>query len=82
VFLCVRGPNTFATLQAVSKRQTSVSHSTPEAEIVAADHAVRKQALPALQLWEKLAKRKMSVTLMEDNMTAISVSKTGRNPNM
>jgi hypothetical protein len=41
VFLCVIGPRTFITLQGISKRQTCVSHSTPEAEIVAADHAIR-----------------------------------------
>ena len=48
VFLCVRGPRTFITLQGVSERQSCVSHSTPEAEIVAADHAIRTEALPAL----------------------------------
>jgi hypothetical protein len=82
VFLCVRASHTFVSLQGISKRQTSVSHSTPEAELVAADMAIRKEALPALQLWEKLAQKGMSVTLMEDNMSAITIMKSGRNPNM
>ena len=50
VFLCLRGPNTFMPLGAVSKKQTCVSHSTPEAEIVAFDCALRTVGLPALQL--------------------------------
>ena len=54
IFLCMRAPRTFVTLQGISKRQSCVIHSTPEAEIVAADYAIRMEALPALQLWEKL----------------------------
>ena len=48
VFLCVRAAHTFVNLQSISKRQTCVSHSTPEAEIVAADFTIRQEALPAL----------------------------------
>ena len=36
-FLKIAGPNTSAPLAAQSKKQTAASHSTPEAEIVAAD---------------------------------------------
>jgi hypothetical protein len=57
VFLCMRAPRTFVTLQGISKRQSCVSHSTPEAEIVAADFAIRTEALPALQLWEHYVTR-------------------------
>ena len=78
VFLCVRGPRTFITLQGISKRQTCVSHSTPEAEIVAADHAIRTEALPALQLWEKLKGVPMKVQFMEDNTTAIRAITSGK----
>jgi hypothetical protein len=35
VFLCVRGPDTFVPLSGASRRQRCVSHSTPEAKIVA-----------------------------------------------
>ena len=41
------GPNTRFFLSAKSQRQTAVSHSTPEAEIVSAALAVRTEALPA-----------------------------------
>ena len=35
-FTCLIGPNSFFPISALSKKQTCVSHSTPEAEIVAA----------------------------------------------
>lgn len=53
-FLCLMGPNTFYPLTACSVKQGAMSHSTPEAEIVAADHAIRTIGLPALQLWETI----------------------------
>ena len=40
VFMCLLGPCSFMPLNALSKKQTSVSKSTPEAEIVSLDHAV------------------------------------------
>ena len=60
VFLEVQGPDTRFPLTGQSKKQTAVSHSTPEAEIVAADHAIRTEGLPALQLWEILLERKLA----------------------
>ena len=49
-FLCIRGPSTFFPVAMQSKRQGCVSHSTPEAEIVAADFSLRMMGLPALDL--------------------------------
>ena len=43
VFLALKGPNTFFPLSASSKKQSCVSHSTPEAELVAANLAVRTE---------------------------------------
>jgi hypothetical protein len=48
VALAVVGPNARVVVQGVSKRQTAVSRSTPEAEVVAADYAVRAEGMPAL----------------------------------
>ena len=81
-FLTIQGTHTFAPLAAVSKKQTCVSHSTPEAELVAADHAVRAEGLPALPLWELLLGRKLQVHLKEDNEAAIKNLLSGKNPNM
>ena len=66
-FLAMVGPNTFFPLAAKSQRQTAVAHSTPEAEIVSAGHAVRTVGMPALDLWETVLKRSVQLTLIEDN---------------
>ena len=82
IFMCLVGPTSFVPLAGVSKKQTSVSKSTPEAEIVAIDHGMSKHGLPALSLWENLLGRKLSIRLMEDNSAACRVVITGRNPSM
>ena len=82
MFMCLLGPRTFMPLNAMSKKQTSVSKSTPEAEIVSLDHAIYKHGLPALDLWECVMNRKFSLHVMEDNEAAIRVIVTGHNPNM
>ena len=51
VFLALVGPNTFFPLGSMSKKQTAVSHSSTEAELVAMDVAVREEGIPALGLW-------------------------------
>jgi hypothetical protein len=80
VFLCLRGENTSFPLQALSKRQSCVSHSTQEAEIVAANTAVRAIGIPAMPLWDVLLSQKVRLTFHEDNQAAIYVCKNGRNP--
>ena len=66
-----------------SKKQGCVSHSTPEAEIVAADHAVRTMGVPSLDLWSTLFERpEANVVFHEDNETAIIVMRQGHSPTM
>ena len=74
------GPNTFYPSNGVSKKQTCVSHSTPEAEIVAANAAVRLEGLPALQLWDVVLERKVIATLLEDNQATMRILKSGKDP--
>ena len=45
VLICLVGPRTYMPITGVSKKQTSVSKSTPEAEIVALDHGVSKEGM-------------------------------------
>ena len=52
VFAAMVGPNTFFPLNAVCKKQTVVSHSSTEREIVALDTALRTEGLPLLPFWE------------------------------
>ena len=47
----ILGLHTRFPLSGGSKRQGCVSHSTPEAEIVAADVTLRTMGLPALSIW-------------------------------
>merc|ERR1711873_256627 len=54
VFHCIRGQHTSFPIPVVSKRQGSVSHSTPEAELVALDHGLRNVAIPAMHIWDLL----------------------------
>ena len=80
VFLCLEGPNTRFPLSGKGVKQTCVSHSTPEAEIVAADDALRTEGFPFLTLWEKVLQRKVILNFYEDNSAAIQILMTGKNP--
>ena len=64
-------------LAAISKKQTCVSHSTPEAELVAADLALRAEGLPALDIWEVILGRPVKLAFQEDNQAAIVVLRSG-----
>jgi len=54
-----------------SARQTAVSHSSTEAEVVAMSKAMREKALPLEELWEALLARKVRATFHEDNSACI-----------
>ena len=78
----IRGSNTCFPIAGVSKRQGCVSHSTPEAELVAGDTAMRLCGLPFLSLWDTLLSGKPQLIVHEDNQAMIRVVTTGRNPTM
>ena len=80
--LALRGPATCYPLTGAPKRQTCVSHSTPEAGIVAADFALRTSGIPAQQLWNVILGRQAGLVFNEDNHAMIRVCQTGRNPTM
>ena len=71
------GPYTRRVLSVVSLRQTCVSHSTPEAEIESADHALRFEALPARSLWNALLQCDIQIGFMEDNQAVVRNCKAG-----
>ena len=52
--LAVEGPNTRFPLIGRSVRQGCISCSTPEAEIVAAAFAIRREGIPAGYVWDRL----------------------------
>ena len=80
--LAIRGPNSCFPIAGVSKRQTCVSHSTPEAEMVSMDHALRHCGLPCLDLWHRLLPHLPGLVVHEDNQAMIKVVESGRNPTM
>ncbi|CAE8731662.1 unnamed protein product, partial [Polarella glacialis] len=77
VFLGIYGKNAFVPVAAQAEKQSCVSHSTPEAELVAANLALRTQGLPALEVFDKVFGRKVKLFFEEDNNTAISTIKAG-----
>ena len=52
VHAILRGPNTSFPTAGASKRQGCVSHSTPEAEIVATHFAMSTTGLPGQMIWD------------------------------
>ena len=80
--LNTQGPNTRFPLSGSSKRQGCVSHSTPEAEIVAADVAMRAMGMPALKLLQRILKKSPNFVFYDDNKAMIGVVRSGRNPTM
>ena len=50
--LCIFGSHTFVTISWMCKKQTAVSHSSTESEIISLDTRLRLDGLPALELWD------------------------------
>ena len=59
--LCVFGRHTFVPISWMCKKQSSVSHSSPESEIISLDAGLRLDGIPALVLWDLI------VTLLHGN---------------
>ena len=52
--LCIFGSRTFVPISWMCKKQTSVSHSSTEAEIVSLDAGLRMDGISALDLWDSV----------------------------
>ena len=50
--LCIFGSHTFVPISWMCKKQTSVSHSLTESEIISLDAGLRLDGIPALELWD------------------------------
>ena len=50
--LCIFGSHTFVPISWMCKKQTSVSHSSTESEIISWDAGLRLDGFPALDLWD------------------------------
>ena len=63
-----------------SKRQGCVSHSTPEAEIVAADMTLRNYGIPSTVFGRFSLAKASEIPFHDDNQGMIGVARAGRNP--
>ena len=50
--LCIFGSHTFVPISWMCQKQTSVSHSSTESEIISLDAGLRLDGIPALDLWD------------------------------
>lgn len=75
----MRGAHSNFPINGQSKRQDCVSHCTTKAEIVAADVAIRREGIPALDLWDVIAPGHGPLVFHEDNQAMTRVCRTGKN---
>ena len=68
---------TTAGLEWSSKRQTATATSTTEAEMSSAAAILKGAAVPALELWERLLRRPVTIRLLEDNQATLKVMQSG-----
>ena len=82
VFIAPTGPNSFFLLNAISKKQSCVFHSTPEAEVFAADLAIRTEGLPAIQLWDMVLENPVRLLFRGDNQANVQIFKKEKDPTL
>ena len=64
--LCVFGSHTFVPISWMSKKQTAVSHSSTESEIIFLDTGLRLDGLPAVELWDLIVSVLGNVSRVSD----------------
>ena len=65
--LCIFGSHTFVPIIWMCKKQTAVSHSSTESEIISLDTGLRLDGLPALELWDLIVSVLGNVSRVSDN---------------
>ena len=61
--LCVFESHTFVPISWMCKKQTSVSHSSTESEIISLDAGLRLDGFPALDLWDLIVAVLVGISL-------------------
>ena len=64
--LCFFGSHTFVPVSWMCKKQTSVSHSSTESEIISFDVGLRLDGLPSLELWDLIVSVLGNVSRVSD----------------
>ena len=60
------GSHTFVPISWMRKKQTAVSHSSTESEIISLDTGLRLDGLPALELWDLIVSVLGNVSRVSD----------------
>ena len=63
---CVFGSHTFVPISWMCKKQTAVSQSSTESEIISLDTGLRLDGLLALELWDLIVSVLVNVSLVSD----------------
>ena len=63
---CVFGSHTFVPISWMCKKQTAVSHSSTESEIISLDTGLRLDGLPVLELWDLIVSVLGNVSRVSD----------------
>ena len=63
---CVFGSHTFVPISWMCKKQTAVSHSSTESEIISLDTGLRLDGLPALELWDLIVSALGNISRVSD----------------
>ena len=64
--VCIFGSHTLVPISWMCKKQTAVSHSSTESEIISLDTGLRLDGLPALELWDLIVSVFGSVSQISD----------------
>ena len=64
--MCIFGSHTFVPIIWMCKKQTAVSHSSTESEIITLDTGLRLDVLPALELWDLIVSVLGNVSRVSD----------------
>ena len=66
--LCIFGSHTFVPISWMCKKQTAVSHSSTESEIISLDTRLRLDGLPALELWDLIVSVLGNISRVSDRL--------------
>ena len=79
--LAIEGENSFALLGWGSKKQKVISRSTTESEFVSLSSALFQEAIPMLEVWQKLIPT-INLVIHEDNTACIAILHKGCSPKL
>ena len=67
--LCIFGSHTFVPRSWMCKKQTAVSHSSTESEIISLDNGLRLDGLPASELWDLIVSVLLEAYFRQNGVT-------------